>query len=515
MPTKKLQMLGYKIVPPEHVGLSAFEIAVENGFEGNEAEWLEYLATLKIHTISDIDLATAPGLYQIAEGSPETLPSQYKDFIHGTVFVEKNDDRIFQTINHENISAKRFNNLDEHTWSEWEFVNPPYLTDIEYRTTDRINDKAVYKKITPDGILRYRLDGEDTWQTYQESLGITQESLGITQDSLGISQESLGITQESLGITYESTGAAPAGYGYGGEAILLNDDPTVYLNNEDELTNAIEAVYSTMNNKETKLIYFIGYPSLKSDGTLGDYSFFGFLTKGSGNYGSLVAHCSYSRGCIITKTKYNSVWEPLEWVNPPFNTGVAYRTTDRINGTPVYKKVDSDGKLQYALGSATSEWNYYNEHVGAAPDGYGLGGVGALVYDVNTAINSGFYALAGDSTANVPSKYEEFKNGTLLVENRNDGLIKQTFFHNGISAIRYRYKSGPSGNIWSELEFINPPFEYDGENYKPVEYRTTKRINAKVVHERFMPDGDPDSTAWYGKGKMQYRLEGSTTWIDY
>ena len=35
----------------------------------------------------------------------------------------------------------------ENTWSEWEWVNPPMLLDVEYRTTERWNDNPVYTKI--------------------------------------------------------------------------------------------------------------------------------------------------------------------------------------------------------------------------------------------------------------------------------------------------------------------------------------------------------------------------------
>ena len=74
MPSKKLQILGYKIVPPEHIGLSAYEIAVQGGFEGEEGDWLEYLASLKIHTTSDLNSATAPGFYQVTGYAPSNLP---------------------------------------------------------------------------------------------------------------------------------------------------------------------------------------------------------------------------------------------------------------------------------------------------------------------------------------------------------------------------------------------------------------------------------------------------------
>lgn len=56
------------------------------------------------------------------------------------------------------------------TWKPWEWVNPPMLTGVEYRTTERINGKAVYKK--NDGTCTlYRLDGETEWKKQNDLMG--------------------------------------------------------------------------------------------------------------------------------------------------------------------------------------------------------------------------------------------------------------------------------------------------------------------------------------------------------
>ena len=41
----------------------------------------------------------------------------------------------------------------------------------------------------------------------------------------------------------------------------------------------------------------------------------------------------------------NGVWGPLEWINPSMQIGVEYRTTERHNGKPVYKKAVNTGAL--------------------------------------------------------------------------------------------------------------------------------------------------------------------------
>lgn len=47
----------------------------------------------------------------------------------------------------------------------------------------------------------------------------------------------------------------------------------------------------------------------------------------------------YSGTPIIQRHCYGGNWQPWEWVNPPMGTGVEYRTTERWNGKPVYKKL--------------------------------------------------------------------------------------------------------------------------------------------------------------------------------
>ena len=54
---------------------------------------------------------------------------------------------------------------DATEWTEPEFQNPILLVGKEYRTTERYQNKAVYKKLDSDGVIKWRLDGEDTWHT--------------------------------------------------------------------------------------------------------------------------------------------------------------------------------------------------------------------------------------------------------------------------------------------------------------------------------------------------------------
>jgi hypothetical protein len=128
--------------------------------------------------------------------------------------------------------------------------------------------------------------------------------------------------------------SAPAGYGYGGQALALS---SALLRSEAELETVLEAVYGSMANSETKLIRFAGYPDNS------DYNWFGILTKSSANYGSFFAHSSYNYGKMISKAKMGGTWRPLEWENPPMVAGVEYRTTERWNNKPVFTMLINGG----------------------------------------------------------------------------------------------------------------------------------------------------------------------------
>lgn len=52
-----------------------------------------------------------------------------------------------------------------------------------------------------------------------------------------------------------------------------------------------------------------------------------------------------SSGVVVQRRCQNSEWKPWEYVNPPMQLGVEYRTTERISGKPVYIKLVNLGNL--------------------------------------------------------------------------------------------------------------------------------------------------------------------------
>lgn len=151
---------------------------------------------------------------------------------------------------------------------------------------------------------------------------------------------------------------ASAGYGYGGQSVALKNNSLIA--NEDDLDNELAKIYDAMNAGETKMIAFFGYPSNS------DWRFFGILSKSSANNGSLIAHSAYGAGSKIIKQKYGGTWQPCEWENPPMVAGVEYRTTERCDGKPVYRKSvvythsgkfgDSATNTDYTIPHGISDW---------------------------------------------------------------------------------------------------------------------------------------------------------------
>ena len=124
------------------------------------------------------------------------------------------------------------------------------------------------------------------------------------------------ITQIKLGkeiFDIKDESAASAGYGYGEAAILLQSER---VDDEAELEAVLKPVYDAMNARETKLVYWQGFPA---SGT-STHGWFGILTKSSANNGSVVAWSAYDKGYMIRKVKYSGTWQPH----------TRYTTTDDI-----------------------------------------------------------------------------------------------------------------------------------------------------------------------------------------
>jgi hypothetical protein len=91
--------------------------------------------------------ATKNGFYYSYSGLPngyEGMTFQgYAINYNGYIILD-----IWQTgAGFDNVHLFRKYNANTQAWGEWEFVNPPMIPGVEYRTTERWNGKAVYRKL--------------------------------------------------------------------------------------------------------------------------------------------------------------------------------------------------------------------------------------------------------------------------------------------------------------------------------------------------------------------------------
>lgn len=98
--------------------------------------------------------ATKNGFYYSYSG----LPGGYEGYTFQGIAVDYNGYiilNIWQTggTTSDNIHLFRKYVKTSQAWGEWEYVNPPMVTGVEYRTTERWNGKAVYTKLVNIGTL--------------------------------------------------------------------------------------------------------------------------------------------------------------------------------------------------------------------------------------------------------------------------------------------------------------------------------------------------------------------------
>lgn len=124
---------------------------------------------------------------------------------------------------------------------------------------------------------------------------------------------------------------APIGYGLGGGGANVTSDQD--LNNIT--TNGWYAFSTPPANA----------PTQETDGWTSGYSYMLVASRDQNTVSQIVFASNQLQvlGCIVKRYRVNSEWSPWEWVNPPMLLGVEYRTSERYQGKPVYKKVVNFG----------------------------------------------------------------------------------------------------------------------------------------------------------------------------
>ena len=138
---------------------------------------------------------------------------------------------------------------------------------------------------------------------------------------------------------------APAGFGFGDAVQSI--ETTSAEESYETYCAKVDTVLDGMPNKTAKLV--LAYPPAvygKAGTTIS------LLYKGDANYAVLsnigsadTALCGWRMIKLKKSSSDPSAWQPFEWEHPPMQLGVEYRTTERYNSKPVYKKAVNTGAL--------------------------------------------------------------------------------------------------------------------------------------------------------------------------
>lgn len=157
----------------------------------------------------------------------------------------------------------------------------------------------------PDEYYTLQYSGEEVDQR------LSDEGDGTVKTVAGVSPDETG----NVPITAENIKAALAGYGLGEYARVAGTD----LNNN--VLGGWYVFFSSAQNSPfaSGKLLVIPYSS-------------------NLNYTTQIAFSTDAYRSIAVRSCSNGSWYPWEYINPPMQLGVEYRTTDRWNGKPVYAK---------------------------------------------------------------------------------------------------------------------------------------------------------------------------------
>lgn len=234
-------------------GYSAYEVAVIEGFNGTEEEWLESLRG-------------------------DNLTEEEK---------QKIVKEVSERITPETLNAAPAEHLDDTN-------NPHKVTAAQVGLGDVDNTSDMDKPLSNAQIEVF------------SSLALEIASHATSKNN-------------PHGVTIEQIGAAPSGYGLG-DSVWVSDGRSA----NDIMSN--------------------GWFSWGSGGVV-DVPFpSGYMFVVARQSGKHVAQIAFNANYTgigntqsVVRTYGTTGWSEWEWVNPPMQAGVEYRTTERFDGRPVYK----------------------------------------------------------------------------------------------------------------------------------------------------------------------------------
>lgn len=173
-----------------------------------------------------------------------------------------------------------------------------------------------------------------------------------------------------------------------------------------------------------------------------------------------------------------------------------------VKGTDYFTPEDIDAVATKAAGKVTPEgigarpdtWLPTIAEIGAAPDGFGLGGgskyISTLAELNALLVNCNYLYAGGNSGDSFTVDGYTFTYGFGRVDNFDGTNTRQTFVSTVpcIDSILVRYYRNTQG--WTQWEWENPPMT------AALEYRTTKRYKGSVVYTKLIEFGAlPNATS--------------------
>ena len=250
------------------------------------------------------------------------------------------------------------------------------------------------------------------------------------------------------------------------------------------------------------------------------------VTSQQGHYSQTVYLFAHP-GCVLQRTGVGTNWSEWEWINSPMLPGTEYRTTERRNGIAVYKMLGTDGVLKYHLEGETS-WKTHAKEIGAAPDGYGVGGpyyhippnsaitikfdndrnvaliaVQGSMYSTRGVFAVNSFGIGGDTTyvERISGREgilygitpQSSGNGVVIFNDTADAVVRASILI--LQGVYPTVSVGNSGVDPVPFEWSNPLMQI-GE-----EYRTTERYRGGAVYK--MVDA---------AGNILWRVEYENSW---
>ena len=179
------------------------------------------------------------------------------------------------------------------------------------------------------------------------------------------------------------SGVAPAGYGLG--------ETLPYI-----------AKTSESGEYDADTIDKTGFFAAKTNTPTGNWCY-GLHVNRTDNLAFQLLTSEFSEKEFALRKKISGVWQPWEWVNPPMQLGVEYRTVERYNGKPVYAKLLNFGALP---NSTSKSFAHGISSLGYVVDIYGQGVAGQ---DVKVSVDTTNITITSTSNLSAVTAYPVIK----------------------------------------------------------------------------------------------------------